>query len=72
MASKRITAGKSEFRGPVRKKRLLFGSPSHIPVPISRFASRVQPSAGIVAKYAPGTSKNLKRYAVSAGGSGEL
>jgi hypothetical protein len=64
VASKRITAGKTPFRGPVRKKRIIFGAPSNIPVPISRFAARQVPSAGIVARYAPGTTKDLKRFSV--------
>ncbi len=52
------------YRGPVRKRRIQFGAPSHIPVPISRFAARTVANTGIVARYAPTTDKALKKYNV--------
>lgn len=56
------------FRGPVRKKRILIGAPNNIPVPIARFAPRIQPAVGIVAKYAPDTTKAMKKFDVKSAG----
>ena len=64
MATKRITQPDSTvYRGPARKRRLIFGSPSNFtPVPISRFAARIQPETGITARLAPDTATAFKRF----------
>lgn len=61
MATKRIT-DPSVYRGPVRAKRRLIGAPSVLPVPISRFAARIQPESGIVAKFSQANQKSVKRF----------
>ena len=64
MASKRITpADASVYKGPARKRRTLFGAVSGFtPVPISRFAARIQPETGITARLAPDTATAFKRF----------
>jgi len=72
VASKRFTAKDSGdvYRGPIRKKRQLVGVPGNfIPVPISRFAARIQPTSGIVAKFGPDTQTKFKKFDVKTAGS---
>lgn len=58
------------YRGPVRKRRSLFGAPtSNTPIPISRAAARIETNSGIVARFAPGTGKTLGRFDVKSAGS---
>ena len=72
MASKRFTAKDAGdvYRGPARKRRTLSGTPfGFTPVPISRFAARIQPTSGIVAKFGPDTQTKFKKFDVKTAGS---
>lgn len=60
--SANIGKGETLYRGPVRHRKLLIGSPANVPVPIAAFQPRNAPRVGIVERYAPSLTKQTKRF----------
>lgn len=69
MAIKPIAAGLSTaYRGPVRKRRILFGTSNNTPIPIAQFAARIRPQTGIVARFSPDTKTAYKKFDLKTAG----